>query len=246
VPKELITWKERPFGTFIPGQMSSIDGAIKKKVKLSDYLGIKSKTLSKLHIEVTDWEVAKKAVESYREKVKDDIEEYTKRVLYFPMCPSDMLLSGRVNPFPTNEAKMHMEYLKARGGVGKKVFLYEEPDGSISYSLAENALAEYPHRGGFIDAPVILYEDLPTETPPDYLYVSGLDEYKQDESDTDSVGAFVIYKRDYLSDDPYSGKVVATYATRPDPRSKFYQQMYLLQRAFNCICFMENADTGYV
>src|SRR5690606_19886668 len=104
---------------------------------------------------------------------------------------------------------------------------------------------EYPHRGGFIDAPVILYEDLPTETPPDYLYVSGLDDYKQDESDTDSVGSFVIYKRDYLSDDPFSGKVVATMATRPDPHSKFYQQIYLLQRAFNCMCFMENADTGY-
>lgn len=246
VPEELITWKERPFGTFIPAQMSAVEGAIKKKSNLSEYLGIESEILSKVSIDVTDWEVAKKAVEDYKEKVKDDVEEYTKRTLYYPMCPSDMLLSGKVNPFPTNEAKMHMEYLKSIGGKGKKVFLYETPDGNILDSMVENPLADYPHKGGFIDAPIVLYEDLPEETPPNYLYVCGLDDYKQDESDTDSVGSFVVYKRDYLSDDPFSGKVVATLATRPDPHGKFHQQIYFLQRAFNAVCFMENADLGYV
>lgn len=246
VPKEHRTWKERPFGVFVPAQMGAIDGAIKVKMPLSEYIGVKSKTLSKIYIMVTDWESATKAVYDYRGKVSDDIESYTKRVIYYPACPSDMLLSGRINSFPVNEAKMHLEYLKTSGGRGKKVFLYEKDDGSISYSMTENETPKFPHKGGFVDGPVMLYEDLPEDTPPDYLYVSGMDDYKQDESDTDSVGSFVIYKRDYLSDDPFSGKVVATIATRPDPHGKFHQQVYLLQRAFNAVCFMENADTGYV
>ena len=246
VPKEHRTWKERPFGIFVPAQMGAIDGAIKVKMPLSEYLGVKSKTLSKIYIMVTDWESATKAVYDYRGKVSDDIESYTKRVIYYPACPSDMLLSGRINSFPVNEAKMHLEYLKTSGGRGKKVFLYEKDDGSISYSMTENETPKFPHKGGYVDGPVMLYEDLPEDTPPDYLYTGGLDDYKQDEADTDSVGSFVIYKRDYLSDDPFSGKVVATIATRPDPHGKFHQQIYLLQRAFNAVCFMENADTGYV
>src|SRR5690606_2213505 len=67
---------------------------------------------------------------------------------------------------------------------------------------------------------------------------------KQDESGTDSVGSFHVYKVD-VGLDKYCGRIVASYATRPDPHGKLHRQIYLLQQAFNAKCLMENADMDY-
>lgn len=244
VPEEFRTWKERDFGTFIPAQMSSKEGMVKDESNLAEYLGVDNPELSKIKIFVTNWERAKTLIENDRNKLKDDIVEYTKEVLYFPICPSDMLLSGKVNPFPVQEAILHREYLLSIGGKGKKVFLSETTQGDITYTQNNDILAPYPHRGGFIDCPVVLYEELPEDMPPDYLYVAGFDDYKQEESTTDSIGSFHIYKVD-AGFDKHCGKIVASIASRPDPHGKLHHQIYLLQKAFNAKCFMENADTDY-
>lgn len=245
VPEEHRTWQERPFGTFIPAQMSAKEGMVKKDSNLSEYLGIKSELLSSIPIKVTDWKTSKELIQSDRDKKRKKMDSYTKEVLYYPMCPSDMLLSTKVNPFPVQEAIAHREYLKQIGGTGKKGFLIQKTTGEIEFEMDETKeLANYPFKGGFIDAPVVLYEDLPTERPADYLYVSGFDDYKQDESDTDSIGSFHIYKLDVGLDD-MCGKIVASFATRPDPHEKLHYQIYLLQQAFNAKCFMENADLSY-
>lgn len=244
VPEEARTWQERPFGTFIPAQMSSKDGMVKVDTNLSEFLKIKGDYLSKIKIKVTDWTEAKRIIEEDRKRLKKDLVAYTNEVLYFPMCPSDMLISTKQNPFPVQEAISHREYLKAKGGEGIKCFLTQKLTGEIDIELSNNPLPEYPFKGGFIDSPVVLYEPLPKDKPPNYLYISGLDDYKQDESGTDSVGSFHIYKVD-VGLDKFCGKIVASYAARPDPHDKLYQQMYLLQQAFNAVCFMENADMGY-
>lgn len=244
VPEEHRTWKERDFGTFIPAQMSAKEGMIKDDSNLSEFLGVDNEDLSKVKIQVTNWERANAKVKEDRQKLKDDIVEYTKEVLYYPMCPSDMLLSGKINPFPVQEAILHREKLLSQGGAGKKVTLMENGQGIITYSQNNDELAEYPHKGGFIDCPVVLYEELPTEMPPDNLYIAGQDDYKQEESTTDSIGAFHIYKVD-AGFDKSCGKIVASLASRPDPHGKLHHQMYMLQRAFNAKCFMENADTDY-
>lgn len=244
VPEEFRTWTEREFGTFIPAQMSAKEGMVKDKTSLDKYLKIKDDILSKVSIFVTNWEKAKDKINKDRDKLRNDLVEYTKEVLYFPVCPSDMLLSGKVNPFPVQEAIMHREYLLSIGGLGKKVYLSENTQGKIIINQNNDELASYPHKGGFIDCPVVLYEDLPDEMPPDNLYVAGFDDYKQEESGTDSIGSFHIYKVD-AGFDNMCGKLVASYATRPDPHGKMHHQIYMLQRAFNAKCFMENADTDY-
>lgn len=245
VPEEHRTWQERPFGTFIPAQMSAKEGMVKKDSNLSEYLGIKSELLASIPIKVTDWKTSKELIQSDRDKKRKKMDSYTKEVLYYPMCPSDMLLSTKVNPFPVQEAIAHREYLKQIGGTGKKGFLIQKTTGEIDFEMDETKeLANYPFKGGFIDAPVVLYEDLPTEKPADYLYVAGFDDYKQDESDTDSIGSFHIYKLD-VGLDNMCGKIVASFATRPDPHEKLHYQIYLLQQAFNAQCFMENADLSY-
>ena len=245
VPEEYRTWKERPFGTFLPGQMSAKTGLIKQDSDLSTYLNKDGIEIKKVKIKVTDWQHSIDVIKADRKKKEKDLEAYTKEVLYHPICPSDMLLSGKVNPFPLAEAIAHRERIKSEGGRGIKCYLTQDQStGKIDYTLSNNPLPEYPWKGGFIDAPVVLYEPLPKEKPMDYLYVAGYDDYKQEESGTDSVGSFHIYKVD-VGLDKYCGRIVASLATRPDPHSKLHRQIYLLQQAFNARCLMENADMDY-
>lgn len=246
VPEEFRTWEERDFGTFIPAQMSAKDGMVKIDSNLATYLGVESPALEKVAIKVTNWEKAKEIILEDREKKKSDIVEYIKEVLYYPISPSDMLLSGKVNPFPVTEGIMHRDYLLSisPSGVGKKVFLTENTQGQVVYTQSNEPLASYPHKGGFIDCPIVLYEELPEDMPPDNLYVAGFDDYKQEQSTTDSIGSFHIYKVDAGFGEK-SGEIVASYATRPDPHGKMHHQIYMLQKAFNAKCFMENADTDY-
>lgn len=245
VPEEYRTWKERPFGTFLPGQMSVKTGIVKQDSDLAAYLKLEGKNLSKIKLKVTDWKQSLEVIKADRKKKEKDLEAYTKEVLYHPICPSDMLLSGKVNPFPVAEAIAHRERLKAEGGRGTKCYLTQNPEtGEIEIQLSNNPLPDYPWKGGFIDAPVVLYEPLPKEKPADNLYTSSLDDYKQDEAGTDSVGSFHIYKVD-VGMDKNCGKIVASLATRPDPHGKFHRQIYLLQQAFNARCLMENADMDY-
>lgn len=245
VDEKFITWKEdkkRPFGTFIPGQCR-VDMP-KIKGNLADYLGVKSKALKDIEINITDWEKAKDIIEERRKKVEKDKLKYQKEVVYRPVKPSEIFMSGALNPFPVEELKRRRDELLETGNVGKKVVLTQDASGNISYELTNKDLASYPHSGGFVDAPVVLYEELPKTLPPNHLYVAGFDDYKQEESDTDSVGSFHIYKVN-IGMDEWCGRIVASLATRPDPQSKMHRQIYLLQQAFNAKCFMENADDKY-
>jgi hypothetical protein len=245
VDEKFITWKEdkkRPFGTFIPGQCR-VDMP-KVKGNLADYLGVDSPSLRKIKINITDWEKSLEIIKDKRKKVEKDRLKHQKEVVYCPTKPSEIFMSGALNPFPVEELKRRREELIEKGETGKKVTLIQDSSGNITYELNNKDLASYPHPGGFVDAPVLLYEDLPTNKPPQHLYVAGFDDYKQEESDTDSVGSFHIYKVN-IGMDEWCGRIVASLATRPDPQSKMHRQIYLLQQAFNAKCFMENADDKY-
>ncbi len=100
-------------------------------------------------------------------------------------------------------------------------------------------MKEYPHNGTFTDCPFLLYDDFPEERPTDiYRFVAGLDDYKQDESEGDSIGAFYIFDR-------LKRKIVLSLANRPDPHTDFHKQMHMALDAWNCKCFMENEDMDF-
>ncbi len=166
------------------------------------------------------------------------------RKVQYPLDPEDCFMSSEDNKFPAIEAKRRKDYLLQEGDGGKKVYLIQNEKGEISADLTNKALAEYPHGGGFIDAPAVLYENLPSSKPVDFLYLAGFDDYKQEESGTDSVGSFHIYKVN-IGIDKWCGRIVASIASRPDPHSKLYRQIFLLMQAYNAKCFMENADMGF-
>ncbi len=103
----------------------------------------------------------------------------------------------------------------------------------------------FPHNGGNIECPILMFEDVPEVRPPYGLYVAGLDDYKQEKSDGDSLGAIYIFKRQLINDQ-YSYKIAASLVTRPAPHTKFYRQIKMLLDGYNAICLMENEDIGFI
>jgi len=249
IDPEAITWKRRKFATFFPGQMAYEVGFIKNKMKLSDFVDNQDSELKKIDIHVTNWvnntKILKEAVDDAKKMggSKGKLLEQQKRVQY-PIDPEDCFMSSEDNLFDAVSAQNRKQEILETGEVGKKVFLSESPDGKILASESNNALAEYPFGGGHIDSPGSLFEPIPEETPPSYLYLAGFDDYKQDESGTDSVGAFYIYKIPQAGGE-WGGRIVYSIATRPSPHDKLYRQIFYAMKAFNAKCFMENADMGF-
>lgn len=245
IPSEVITWKRKKFGTFIPGQMSAKDGLIKIQTTLDKYLGKNNcPNLSKIKINVTDWEKAKSIMETDRKDKERDREAFIKEKLYFPFNTDEMLMSTKVNPFPEDEARAHLLELRESGKLGRKVDIFKDSSGQIQVKNSEKGLPQFPHQGGFHDAPVILFEEIPKERPPRGLYVSSLDDYKQEVSNSDSLGCFIIYKRQ-SGNDPRGGRIAAIYTSRPNPHSKFHRIGHMLLEAFNAECLMENEDMEF-
>ena len=250
IDPEHISWKRRKFATYFPGQMAYEEGFIKQPKAFSRFLGLDdADELDKIMIHTTNWENNTKLLKDKIEEAKKiggtkgQLLEQQRRVQY-PIDPEDCFMSSEDNPFPAIEAKRHRDFLIESGDTGKKVTLMQDSSGKIFYELNNKDLAEYPHSGGFIDAPIVLYEELPGEKPVEYLYVGGFDDYKQEESGTDSIGSFHIYKVN-IGMDKWCGRIVASIASRPDPHNKLYRQIFLLMQAFNAKVFMENADMGF-
>jgi hypothetical protein len=238
------TWKERKFGTFIPGQMCQKQGLIKKDSNLAEFLKKpQSKNLEKIKIKTTNWKLAKEVLLEARRQVKGDHKLATKEKLYHPIDPEEMLLSSKTNPFPYEEGKKHLARIREEGLTGRKMDVSRE-GGKIVFNSSDKELPQFPHGGGYHDSPVIIFGETPTEKPPRGLYVASLDDYKQEQADSDSLGCFVIYKRQ-SGNDEYGDRIAAIYTSRPDPHSKFHRWGHMLLEAYNAECLMENEDMEF-
>ena len=72
-----------------------------------------------------------------------------------------------------------------------------------------------------------------------------MDPYKQDKADTESLGAFYIFKRLVHINDPFAYKIVCSYVSRPAISEDFCRTCEILQEAYGAKCLMENADRMY-
>ena len=247
MPASAITWKRRTFANFVPAQMSYKTGLRSIEKGFGDFLGIKSKELDKIKIQQADWEHNTKVLLEDRKLVEKDSLKLQQETVQYPIDPEECFLSAEQNPFPYLEAKNHKEYIIEKGDTGRKVILVRNPNtGKIEVEFAEDRpVAEYPHPGGFIESPVLLFGEIPKETPPAYMYVSGYDDYKQEESDNSpSVGTLYIKVVD-IPGVKDRNKIVASISTRPNPHGKMHKQWHLLLELFNCKSFGENEDEDF-
>lgn len=234
IDPEYITWeedKQKQFGTFIPGQCR-VDMP-KIESNLADYLGRpESKELRKIKIKVTDWKVAKENIEKEREAASKDVTKLHKTIIYAPIKPSEITMSGKINRFPVAEAKAHKRYLLETGLWDRRRDLYRDMDGKIKAMISDKPLAEFPHKGGFIDAPFLIFEDIPTERPKFGTYIGGFDDYASEDSNSASLATFSV-KKNTIIGDPFSDKIVASISFRPEKHSMVWEKWLLLMEAYN-------------
>lgn len=242
VPLEHITWKRRKYGLFLPTQMSIKHQKIKSN--LADYLGIKSETLSKVPLWVTDWGKAKESEEKEREDVKNDRKSYIRLLAYHPFDPDEIFLSGKPSPFANiiDLAKEHRQHLIDTGKWDKRRTLRKNDQGKIISEISNKELIPFPFTGDNHDAPFLIIEPPDFDKNPMYYYIASGDFTKQESAPTtDSVTTISIMKYPIFGD--LSGKkVVATYATRPKSFKTLHDNILLLLEWYNARFFPENED----
>ena len=248
VPEECKTWKEdrnTPFGTFVPGQMC-VDMP-KVESTLDRYLQLnKCPNLAKIKIKITDWEQATERIRTARELLRGNRIAYNKEIVYIPIKPSEIFLSGKINPFPYEVATIHLERKRLAGDLGTKVD-FSRNGSEITVDFSTKEIPPFPFTGGgFFDAPAIIFGGLPEEKPPVGLHCCGYDDYKQEQSGTDSLGCLVIFKRQ-SGGDPWGDRIAAILTTRPDPHRKFHLWTHMMAEKYNLegSFLMENEDMEF-
>ena len=240
------TWKERKWAMFVPGQMAN--SGVKRTIGLGDYLGKPDdKKLNKIKIDATDFEASTNKLNEERKKLSTkDRVAYTSHTMFYPFTIDDCFLSSSQNLFPVEYAIKHKNDLLESGqysGMLCDVFL--ESGNKLGTTKSNKQLAGFPFSGGVIDAPVQIFEMPQSNRFDDYVYVAGLDGYKQAKSDTSSLGTFYIFKRRVGIRDPYAYRIVVSYAARPSSIDQFCRTCEVLQKGYGAICLMENADQMY-
>lgn len=168
------TWRIGPTACFVPAQMSHAYD--KKNTTLDKYLGIdKAPSLKKIDIRVSNFDDNTAKIKSrLDELVKKDRALYVQEKMAFPLSVDDCFLNTNVNRFPVEDALKHKNRLLEEGRPGKTVDVYQTDGMRMGYNFSDKQLADYPFKGGNIDAPVVIYEDAPEEGGNfDFTYVSG-------------------------------------------------------------------------
>ena len=244
--ERLVTWKRRSFGIFVPGQMSYKSGLKKKVTTLADYKKVESESLKKLELHLTDWANAKEVMEKDRENKKNDKDALAQEKMSYPFDPMESFVNRIENPFCAKEGQEHLEHLREEGLTGKKVEI-TRLDGTkrLKTFFSDKELAPFPFKGGNIDAPIVIFEEPPENPKFDFTYAAGLDPYKHDKANTDSIGVLYIFKRAVNIKDPFADRVVAVYAARPDRIDTFNETCEMLLEGYGAQCLMENADISF-
>lgn len=240
------TWKERKWAMFVPGQMAN--SGVKRTIGLGDYLGKPDdKKLNKIKIDATDFEASTNKLNEERKKLSTkDRVAYTSHTMFYPFTIDDCFLSSSQNLFPVEYAIKHKNDLLELGqysGMLCDVFL--ESGNKLGTTKSNKQLAGFPFNGGILDAPVQIFEMPQSNNFSDYVYVAGMDAYKQAKSETASLGTFYIFKRRVGIRDPYAYRIVVSYAARPSSIDQFCRTCEVLQKGYGAICLMENADQMY-
>jgi hypothetical protein len=246
VDPDYVTWersKKQKFSIFVPAQMSYRLAVPKVETTLDKHLNLKNEGLSKVKIQITDWKTAKEVLTEKLNSLKKE-ESKEKQRMYYPLEIDDVFLTSSSNPFPTALIDKRIRFLEDEGLIGKNIEVYRH-NGKIMQEFSPKKRAEVSHPGGEADAPAILFADVPEITPPKFTYVSGLDDYKLDQSETSSLGAFYIIKRRNLEPNSPCEKIVLSHTTRPFRHGDFHKDCEKHIDIWNSLCNMEAVDVSF-
>ena len=244
VDPDEITWsKDKKFGTFVPGQMSYRLTVPKISKSFGEFIKIPTKELKSLKINVTDWKSAKESIQALggagaKESTKN------KNKMYYPLDTDDCFLTTTPNPFPVAIIDRRIRELEQTAMSGRSVDIIREGS-EYKTIFSAKTKASVIHPGGNIDAPIVIYDEVPEQQPEKYTFVSGLDDYKLNDSDTDSLGAFYVIKRRNLELNNPCETIHASYVSRPERHNDFHATCENLIEMWAAECFMEAVDVSF-
>lgn len=246
VDPDSVTWqrsKKEKFSMFVPGQMSYRLPVPKIETNLSDYLGLDNPILAEVKVNETNWKAATDYIKSENAAYNKE-EDREKNRMYYPLEIADVFITSALNPFPTSVIDAHIRMLEDIGKTGKDVNLYRSGS-ELKFEFSAKKRAAVSHGGGEADAPIIVFGDVPATPPAKFTYVSGLDDYKLEQSDTDSLGAFYILQRRGLTFDSPCETIAASFTSRPFRHSDFHRTIETMLDGWNAVCCMEAVDVSF-
>lgn len=223
----------------------------KHQTTLGDYLGLEDRSSDLFNIPfwVSDEEWADQILEEelYNLLQNPDKELYYKEQMYFPKTVDDIFLNVGTNIYNSKAAIAQQTRIAEMGITGMPVKLFSDGE-KICWEedTKREYIREWPLETQKKDAPVMIYE-LPEPNPPKFLYVAGIDPYRQDTSTTSqSLGAVYIYKRMHsLTGSGMSDGFVASYVGRPDSQAEWEETTRMLLMMYNAYALVENDEYSF-
>ena len=245
---ELKDEPEQKKSIFIPGHYAH--DFPKDTKKLTEYLDLSDKkhpNLSKIDIQVTNFERAEEMINKEREQASkaNDSSALLKITMYHPKNRHELFLTDSNNNFPIHAITAHQEYLKNNYELNT-VKLERDINKKLKATPSNiDIIREFPVKPTSIkDAPYVIYEE-PIPDLPEFTYIAGIDAYNENESSdkVNSLGVIYIYKRMHDPTKPFQNSIVASYAGRPKSVREFVDICLNLMEYYGAVALIERNKT---
>lgn len=182
-----------------------------------------------------------------RYKVKygsTDINTITKRISQYPITPQEAIIRSTGNMFPVTELTQRLNEIDNNPSEYDDVYIGEfiiNPQGEVEFKpTVDRPIREYPLKDNKVTGALEIFE-MPQRDGagniPDGRYITAVDPYDSDQSETMSLGSFFVL-------DLWTDRIVAEYTGRPQFADDFYEITRRGTMFYNAKCMYENNLRG--
>lgn len=182
-----------------------------------------------------------------RYKVKygsTDINTITKRISQYPITPQEAIIRSTGNMFPVTELTERLNQIDNNPSEYDDTYVGEfviNPQGEVEFKpTVDKPIREFPLKDNKVKGALEIYE-MPqrdgTGKIPDGRYITAVDPYDSDQSETMSLGSFFVL-------DLWTDRIVAEYTGRPQFADDFYEMTRRGTIFYNAKCMYENNLRG--
>lgn len=182
-----------------------------------------------------------------RYKVKygsTDINTITKRISQYPITPQEAIIRSTGNMFPVTELTERLNQIDNNPSEYDDTYIGEfviNPQGEVEFKpTVDKPIREFPLKDNKVKGALEIYE-MPqrdgTGKIPDGRYITAVDPYDSDQSETMSLGSFFVL-------DLWTDRIVAEYTGRPQFADDFYEITRRGTMFYNAKCMYENNLRG--
>nr|DAG91836.1 MAG TPA: Terminase large subunit [Crassvirales sp.] len=182
-----------------------------------------------------------------RYKVKygsTDINTITKRISQYPITPQEAIIRSTGNMFPVTELTERLNQIDNNPSEYDDTYVGEfviNPQGEIEFKPSvDKPIREFPLKDNKVKGALEIYE-MPqrdgTGKIPNGRYITAVDPYDSDQSETMSLGSFFVL-------DLWTDRIVAEYTGRPQFADDFYEITRRGTMFYDAKCMYENNLRG--